>query len=129
MDDATVASTAAPDGKLILVVDDEFDLVATYTMLFEFHGYRVASAANGNEALAVAALQRPDLVLSDFMMPQMNGVELCRRWRADPGLAAIPFILTSAGQTEPAGAPCDLFLRKPVRIDYLLEQIDRLING
>jgi CheY-like chemotaxis protein len=121
---------AATDQRLlILVVDDEFDVAATYGMLFEFHGYRVMTAGNGHDALALAAAEPPALVMSDFMMPIMNGAELCRRWRADPALAAIPFILTSAGMAQLGDVPYDLFLRKPVPIDYLLKEIERLTQA
>jgi CheY-like chemotaxis protein len=111
----------------ILIVDDEFDIAATYAMLFEYHGYAVTSAANGRDALAQAALAPPAIVLSDYMMPHMNGGELCRRWRADPALRHIPFILTSAGIIkDQASIECDVFLTKPVRFELLLGHIDRL---
>lgn len=118
------ASTAGP---LILLVDDEFDVLSAYTMLFEYHGFRVRTANNGAEALAAAALEAPDIVLSDFMMPVMNGARLCAAWRADPALAAIPFILTSAGLLKDTGLPCDSFFKKPVRFEVLLEEIRRLL--
>jgi CheY-like chemotaxis protein len=122
---------AAPPGdKLILVVDDEFDIAHTYSILFEHYGYRVLTAANGEEALAVAALHRPDIVLSDYMMPVVDGAELCLRWRADPALRAIPFILTSAGMLRDASnIPYDCFFKKPVRFEVLLDEIKRLTAG
>lgn len=111
----------------ILVVDDEFDVGATYALLFEHYGYAVSSAANGADALALAALAPPDIVLSDYMMPKMDGGELCRRWRADPQLRDIPFILTSAGIVRDRDRiPCDVFLSKPARFELLLEHIQRL---
>lgn len=117
-----------PDGKLILVVDDEFDLLAAYSMLFELKGFRVRTAGNGVEALAAARRERPDLVLSDYMMPLMNGGELCRAWRDDAALRSIPFILSSAGmiawEVQP---PYDSFFRKPVSFDALLAEIGKLL--
>lgn len=118
-----------PDGKLILVVDDEFDLLSAYTMLFELKGFRVRTAGNGIEALAAARRERPDLVLSDFMMPVMNGGELCLAWRADPALRDIPFILSSAGIIPGAVQPVyDSFFRKPVSFDVLLAEIGKLLT-
>jgi CheY-like chemotaxis protein len=119
---------ANPDGKLVLVVDDEFDVLSAYTMLFEFHGYRVRTAGNGVDALAAAARELPDVVLSDLMMPVMDGAELCLHWRADPALRDIPFILASAGivRDDPA-LPYDSFFKKPIRFEALLAEIDRLI--
>jgi CheY-like chemotaxis protein len=117
-----------PDGKLLLVVDDEFDVLSAYTMLFEYHGFRVRTAGNGAEALAAAALETPDIVLSDMMMPVMNGAELCAQWRADPALREVPFILTSAGiLRDDLVLPYDAFFRKPIRFEVLLAEINKLI--
>ena len=119
---------ANPDGKLVLVVDDEFDVLSAYTMLFEYRGFRVRTAGNGAEALAVAARERPDIVLSDMMMPVMDGAELCMRWRTDPALRDIPFILASAGiLRQDLVVPYDTFFKKPIRFDVLLEEINKLI--
>lgn len=117
-----------PDGKLILVVDDEFDVLSAYSMLFEFRGFRVRTAANGVEALAAARRERPDIVVSDYMMPVMNGADLCVAWRDDPALRPIPFILASAGiMPKDVRPPYDVFFRKPVPFDTLLDEINQLI--
>ncbi|MYM35669.1 response regulator [Duganella sp. FT50W] len=117
-----------PDGKLILVVDDEFDVLSAYSMLFEFRGFRVRTAANGVEALAAARRERPDIVVSDYMMPVMNGADLCVAWRDDPALRPIPFILASAGiMPRDVRPPYDVFFRKPVPFDTLLDEINQLI--
>jgi CheY-like chemotaxis protein len=116
-----------PDGKLVLVVDDEFDVLSAYTMLFEFHGFRVRTAGNGAEALAAAARERPDVIVSDLMMPVMDGAELCLRCRADPALRDVPFILTSAGiPRKDLVIPCDTFFKKPIRFEALVEEIGKL---
>jgi CheY-like chemotaxis protein len=129
MSDHPALMDSNPDGKLILVVDDEFDVLSAYTMLFEFRGFRVRTAGNGAEALAAARRERPDIVVSDYMMPIMNGADLCAAWRAEPALAAIPFILTSAGILPRAlHVPYDLFYRKPVAFDTLLDAIQQLIG-
>jgi CheY-like chemotaxis protein len=122
-----------PDGKappVLLIVDDEFDIAITYAMLFEYHGFRVLTASNGREALATAATTAPDLVLSDYMMPVMDGAALCAALRADPLLGKRPFILLSAGGV-PAGVKvdCDLFLKKPVAFDKLLLAVQRLLKA
>jgi CheY-like chemotaxis protein len=128
MSDHPAPMDSKPDGKLILVVDDEFDVLSAYTMLFEYRGYRVRTAPNGVEALAAARQQRPDLVLSDYMMPLMNGAELCTAMRADPSLSDIPFILASAGiLAKDVRPPYDMFFRKPVAFDTLLAEISKLL--
>jgi CheY-like chemotaxis protein len=128
MSDAPAIMDTNPDGKLILVVDDEFDALSAYTMLFEYHGFRVRTAINGEQALAVAARERPDIVVSDFMMPVLDGAALCLAWRADPALRDIPFILASAGiPRKDADLPYDTFFKKPVRFEVLLAEINHLI--
>lgn len=128
MSDFPAHPDAHPDGKLILVVDDEFDVLSAYTMLFEYRGYRVRTAGNGEEALAMAALERPDIVISDYMMPVMDGAQLCLLWRADPDLRHIPFILASAGLLRRDEVlPYDTFFRKPVPFEALVAEIARLI--
>ena len=128
MTDAPAIMDANPDGKLILVVDDEFDVLSAYTMLFEYRGFRVRTAANGELALAAAAVERPDIVVSDYMMPVMDGAALCLQWRADPALRDIPFILASAGiPRKDLVLPYDTFFKKPIRFDVLLAEINRLI--
>jgi CheY-like chemotaxis protein len=128
MSDHPAIMDSNPDGKLILVVDDEFDVLSAYTMLFEYRGFRVRTAGNGAEALSVARRERPDIVISDYMMPVMNGADLCVAWRDDPALREIPFILASAGiMPKDLQPPCDTFFRKPVPFDTLLDEIDKLI--
>ncbi|MET0320527.1 MAG: response regulator [Duganella sp.] len=127
-DHQDVHQDAHPGGKLILVVDDEFDVLSAYTMLFEYRGYRVRTAANGEQALAAAAVERPDIVVSDYMMPVMDGAQLCLLWSTDPDLRKVPFILCSAGLLRRDQAlPYDAFFRKPVPFELLLDTIARLI--
>lgn len=128
MSDQVMNMDAKPGGTLVLVVDDEFDVLSVYTMLFEHHGFRVRTAGNGREALAAAAIERPDIVVSDYMMPIMDGGALCREWRATPNLRDIPFILTSAGILRSDDElPYDSFFKKPVYIRQLVDEITRLL--
>lgn len=129
MSNFPVHTDAHPDGKLILVVDDEFDVLSAYTMLFEYRGYRVRTAGNGEEALAAAGRERPDIIVSDYMMPVMDGAQLCLLWRNDPDLRDIPFILTSAGLLRRDDVlPYDTFFRKPIPFEKLLGEIARLLG-
>jgi PleD family two-component response regulator len=84
-----------PEGRL-LVVDDDPDITRFVEMNFNFEGFDVVVANDGYEALAEIDRQRPDLVLLDVMMPRMDGVELCRRLRADPMTTGMPVIMLTA---------------------------------
>lgn len=79
----------------ILLVDDEPDLLELYTDVMEVMGYEVVQAHDGLEALEKAHQQRPDLVVTDWMMPRLDGVELCKRLLREPGLEGVPIILHS----------------------------------
>lgn len=80
----------------ILLVDDELDLLELYTDVLEVMGYQVLHAHDGLEALELARRQPPDLIVTDWMMPRLDGVELCQRVYEDPGLHGIPIILHSS---------------------------------
>lgn len=99
----------------VLLVDDDVESLSALQFVFEVHGYRVAVAENGNAALAQLAKHLPDLVVTDMDMPQLDGIELCRRLRCHPMLAGVPIILISGG-CPPADTPIgwDAFLSKPV---------------
>lgn len=80
----------------ILLVDDEADLRELYTDVLEVMGYHVIQAHDGLEALELAHKQRPDLIVTDWMMPRLDGVELCLRLLHDPELESVPIILHSS---------------------------------
>lgn len=129
MTDASKITAQGGAGKRVLVVDDEFDIAYTYSMLFEFHGFVVSTARDGREALAAALLEPPDVVVSDYMMPVMDGVDLFLALRAHPATAAIPFVMTSAGRLrEDVAVPVGAFLRKPVVFDELLSVVLKLLD-
>ncbi|WP_257461197.1 response regulator [Archangium lipolyticum] len=79
----------------VLLVDDEMDLLELYTDVLEVVGYQVIHAHDGLEALELARRHRPDLIVTDWMMPRLDGVELCKRLLQDPELKSIPIILHS----------------------------------
>ncbi len=95
----------------ILIVDDEPDLRFMIRTIFERAGHQVTEASNGAVALKRILEQLPDLVVTDVMMPVMDGAELMARLRADPVLSGIP-ILAVTGDPDRAGA-ADATLTKP----------------
>lgn len=116
--------------KSILIVDDEVDITDTFTMLFELHDFKVAFASQGKQALCVLENFTPDVILSDCMMPLMDGLELCARVKGNPATAQIPFILMSASpkKHDLSAVRCDLFLQKPFLFNDLLDKITALLE-
>ena len=101
----------------ILVVDDEPDERFLLRRMFEREGYEVLDASDGAAALAIVRESRPDLILTDMMMPVMDGQELIRRLRSDPATAAIP-ILASTGDPGLAGS-ADVVMSKSLPLENL----------
>jgi two-component system, OmpR family, phosphate regulon response regulator PhoB len=117
----TAALTAA--GSTILLVDDERPVREMLALALEDTGFSVLQAFHGRHALQVIAQHRPDLVISDVMMPLIGGIELCRRLKSDPETAAIPVVLMSAaGAQAGRGAGADAVVAKP----FDLEEMDTL---
>ncbi len=127
-----VASEPAPrgEGPLALVVEDHPDMRAFLAAQLAA-GCRVQTASGGEEALAMARVERPAIVVSDVMMPGMTGLELARTLRADEALAAVPILLVSAKTAvadRVAGLEfADDYLVKPFRVAELRARVSRLL--
>jgi CheY-like chemotaxis protein len=117
--------------KRILVVDDEFSSIDVLALVLREEGYHVTVASNGRQALERLELAQPDLVVTDYMMPVMNGLQLARAIRDDRRFAHVPTLMIS-GVPERAlqshRDSFDLFLRKPFELDALLEAVQRLLG-
>lgn len=114
----------------VLIVDDEFGLADITADLLVEHGYEASIEINGKLGLQSLQLRRADLVLTDLMMPIMDGPELIRRMRADPALADIPIILMTA-LPEAVGeqGQHDALIVKPYKIAELLALIEKLTKA
>jgi CheY-like chemotaxis protein len=87
--------------RKVLLVEDEEDIRKVAQMSLQFRGgWQVALAADGEECLAQAARERPDVILLDCMMPRLDGYEACRRLKMDPALRHIPVIFLTARAQE-----------------------------
>jgi CheY-like chemotaxis protein len=113
-------------GVSVLLVDDEPDLRFILRRCFDAAGYEVFEAEDGVAALLSVRQARPDVVVTDLMMPTMDGFELIRRLRADPMTAGILIIVVSSDWATAAGA--DAALAKPFEVKDVLALADNLIN-
>jgi len=114
----------------VLVVDDEVPLVELLSEIAQEAGHQVLRAYNGQDGLALAQREHPDLVITDIMMPLMTGYGLLRALRADPALRDTPVVLISAvgGPPPPRTPPADFYPAKPFDVHELEALIQRFTN-
>jgi DNA-binding response OmpR family regulator len=118
--------------KRILVVDDDYELVENLTAFLQCEGYDVISADNGKLGLTRLKIDKPDLLLTDFMMPVAGGGDLVRGMHDTLTQNSVPVIMMSAvaggvPQLDPS-LHVAAFLKKPFRCEDLLEKVVRLIG-
>ncbi|OBF21534.1 SpoIIE family protein phosphatase [Mycobacterium sp. ACS4331] len=136
-DDTTTATTTKPaDGSTqprVLVADDNADMRAYLARLLRGDGYRVDTVVNGREALDAVRADVPDLLISDVMMPRMDGLALVSALRADRRTALVPILLLSARAGSEAsisglGAGADDYLVKPFTAAELLARVRAIVH-
>jgi len=121
-------------GKKILVADDEAHILHVVSMKLRNAGFQVLTAVDGEEALELCAAERPDLLITDFQMPFLTGLEVCKQLRGRPETQNIPAImLTARGfDMEPqdmAEANIAAVLAKPFSPREVLQRVNELLAG
>ena len=117
----------------ILVVEDEESLLKLESILFASKGYAVTGVRDGRSALEAIAAQRPDLVVLDVMLPDLDGFEVCRAIKENPATCNLPVIMLTAKKSSldlergrQAGA--DAYITKPFKSVKVLQVIEGLIG-
>ena len=134
-EERSVIETSAQQGvqlsvKTILIVEDEQAIAEMLAAILEETDYQVVIAGNGQEALTRLETTRPNLILSDIMMPIMDGRTLCKKLRAHPIYRSIPIVLMSAAYNSVSrsnGNPA-AFLMKPFGLQELLTTLSDIIG-
>lgn len=114
---------------VILVIDDEATIVDLLRELLASEGYTVLVASTGQAGLAQALDAHPDVIVTDVMMPVMDGHALCRRLRADARTTTIPLIAMSAAYRPQADAAFDAVIAKPFDLSTFLALIQAQLDG
>jgi CheY-like chemotaxis protein len=122
-----------PLPPLVLVVDDEPNILELVSMRLRQYGYDVTTATTGTQALDVAQATRPDCIVVDGRMPEMDGHEMTQRLRANPDLHSTPVLMLSAASHDGWGrfgddGSADAYLRKPFTPEELKEAIAMLLS-
>lgn len=119
--------------KLILAVDDDATQRLMIQRALERYGYRVMTVENGSKGLEAAYQQRPDLILLDVMLPDINGKEICRRLKSDFRTKKIPVIFLTSLDTprdiiEEYNLGAEIHLTKPIKAKELVSQVEITFN-
>jgi CheY-like chemotaxis protein len=116
---------------VVLVVDDEVGIANLLADVLSDEGHRVMVAANGQEGFKRAEEERPDLVITDFMMPVTDGAQLIKAMAEHPDLKGVPVFLISSVPEVAVRDKCSgyaLFIRKPFRIYDVVDQVTRALK-
>ncbi|MBN1658098.1 MAG: PAS domain S-box protein [Anaerolineae bacterium] len=119
----------------VLIVDDKEENLYMLQVLLRGHGYQVSAARNGIEALEIARRAVPDLIITDILMPGMDGFSLCREWIADQELQSVPLVFYTATYTDPQDEAFALslgaarFIRKPTEPDAFVEILREVLEN
>jgi len=118
----------AKPAQTVLIVDDDPSICEALRALFEQAGFEVRTAPNGREALRSVSGDRPDLILMDYQMPEMDGVAACEALKGNPDTQEIPVLLATRSQVDlTALTYADGFLVKPYRQDVLFSFVRKLL--
>jgi DNA-binding response OmpR family regulator len=132
VEEKSMVETPAKVGKRILLVDDDREIVESMRITLEAAGYEIIVARDGNQGLALAEREDPDLVILDMMMPKRSGflvLEKLRRIRPVP--VRIIMVTANEGSRHKAYAEMlgvDDYIRKPFAMDRLLDSVGRLLG-
>ena len=123
-----------PDRRVVLVVDDEPAIVDMVTTYLGFKGYEVCGANTGEDGLTLIPLEKPDILLLDLMLPDMEGFEVCARVRAMPEFARMPVLIISArvdpeAMTRAEKVGANGYMIKPIKMPDLLAEVKRLLSA
>lgn len=120
-------------GKRILIVEDEESLLKLEKIFLSSRGYEVVGVVDGPAALAALEKERPDLILLDIMLPQMDGFEVCKRIKQNPQTASIPVIMLTAKKSSEDMAKgkevgADNYITKPFKSANVIEIIQSYLG-
>lgn len=120
-------------GKLVLIVEDNELNMKLFNDLLEAHGYRTLQTRDGMEALRLARIHRPDLILMDIQLPEVSGLEVTKWIKEDDGLRTIPVIAVTAfamkGDEEKIReGGCEDYIAKPISVARFIETVQRYLR-
>jgi two-component system cell cycle response regulator DivK len=118
--------------KTVLIVEDNELNIKLFNDLLEAHGYATLQTKDGIEAMKMARLHRPDLILMDIQLPEISGLEVTKWLKEDPDLRAIPVVAVTAfamkgDEDKIRQGGCEAYIAKPISVAKFLETIQRFL--
>jgi two-component system alkaline phosphatase synthesis response regulator PhoP len=119
--------------KKILIVDDEPDILEFLSYNFRKKGFNVVIANNGIEGVKQAEIELPEIIISDILMPEMDGIEMCKEIRKNSQLNTTPFVFLTAVSDDykvlyAMSSGANQYASKPIKFEYLLSMVNQLIQ-
>ncbi|MFZ6013859.1 MAG: response regulator transcription factor [Bacteroidota bacterium] len=119
--------------KTVLIIEDNLEIRENTIEILELGGFKVISAGNGKEGIVMAVREKPDIILCDIMMPEVDGYQVIRELKADPATSNIPFIyLTASGEKSEVKLAMDMgangYVRKPFDVRELMQEINKCFS-
>ena len=126
------AETEETMAKTVLIVEDNELNIKLFNDLLEAHGYATLQTKDGIEAMKMARLHRPDLILMDIQLPEVSGLEVTKWLKEDPELRAIPVVAVTAfamkgDEDKIRQGGCEAYIAKPISVAKFLETIQRFL--
>ena len=120
--------------KTVMIVEDNELNMKLFHDLLEAHGYRTVETRSGVEAVELARAHRPDLIIMDIQLPEISGLDVTRKLKADPELKVIPVVAVTAfamkGDEERIRAGgCEAYLSKPISVAKFLQTVRQYVGG
>ena len=119
--------------KRILIVEDNDLNLKLFRDLLTAHGYETIETKDGMDAIVLTRSERPDLILMDIQLPEISGLDVTRRVKADPSIRNIPIIAVTAfamkdDEEKILSAGCEAYISKPISVTSFLETVRRFIG-
>jgi DNA-binding response OmpR family regulator len=121
-------------GTKILIVDDDIHNLQLLHYILQPHGYDLTQAEDGIQALEILQHDKPDLIILDYMMPSLDGIDLSQRLRTIPGLRAVPVLIITAyddgfGRIPMTALGIDSFMAKPITPTELVTRVETMLKN
>ena len=120
--------------KKVLIVEDEEDILELLSVIFGFEDYKVLCAEDGEEALQIARVENPDIILLDIHLPKMNGHEVCKLVKSDPAMSHTKVLMLSgmsqdSDSRKALEAGADAYMTKPFSSTAIVEKVEELLRS